>query len=308
MKAIVYSKYGAADVLEQKDVVKPVPGPNEVLIKVYATSVTAADWRMRKATPFLVRLFNGLFRPQKVKILGFELAGIVEQTGGNVEAYKAGDPVFASCGFKGGGYAEYICLKADDAVAKKPANMTFQEAATVPLGGLTALRFLKMAGIAPGKRLLIYGASGSVGTFAVQIAKTFGTYVAAVCSTRNMGLVQSIGADKLIDYTNVDMTNFKPEFDIVFDAVGKMPNSLYRKLLKPDGKHVSVKSNPQKGTNELLFLKQLIEDGKLRTVIDRQYSLGQIREAHLYVEQFKKVGNVSVRVVDGNEYSLPNTN
>lgn len=307
MKAVVYTKYGTPDVLELKEVDKPVPDLNEVLIKVYATSVTAADWRMRKADPFLVRLFNGLLKPRKVKILGFELAGIIEEVGSNVTDYKTGDPVFASCGFKGGGYGEYICLKADDAVSIKPSNMTFRQAATVPLGGLTALRFLNMAGIKQGQKVLIYGASGSVGTFAVQIAKAFDTEVTAVCSTRNMKLVQSLMADKVIDYTREDITKFKPEFDMVFDAVGKVSGSSLKKLLKPGGKYVSVRSTPKKGTNELMFLKQLIEAGKLNTVIDKHYTLDQIGEAHLYVEQFRKAGNVSICVLNGNNYSLTQT-
>lgn len=299
MKTVVYEKYGDADVLELQEMAKPVPADDEVLIKVHATSVTAGDWRMRKADPFVTRLINGLFKPGRIKVLGFELAGVIEESGKNVSMFDEGDEVFASCGFKFGAYAEYRCLPENGVIAKKPSNMTFHEAATVPIGCLSALYFLRKSKIGKGQRLLIYGASGSVGTFAVQLAKQFGAEVTAVCSGRNQEVTASLGADRVIDYTKDDFTSMNETYDVIFDAVGKIRKSGCKGNLKSGGRYVSVNGQAAKPSKEdLIFIRELIESGRLTTVIDRKYNLDEIRDAHRYVEQFRKRGNVAISVSD----------
>jgi len=317
MKAIIYTHYGAPEVLHLNEVEKPTPKDNEILLKLKATAVNSGDVRLRKADPFAVRFIFGLLKP-KINILGTVFSGEVESIGENVKGFNIGDQVFGHTDMSFGAYAEYKCLPENGSIALKPANVSHKEAAVIPFGGVTALHFIKKAMIKPGQKVLVVGASGAVGSAAVQLAKSLGAIVTGVCSTANIALVKSIGADKVIDYTKEDFTQTGEMYDVIFDTVKTISVSQSLKSLNKNGKMIlsaagmsemlhglwiSVTSSNKVITGvinhkaeDILFLRELIETGKFKPVIDRTYSLAQMAEAHAYVEKGHKKGNVAIEI------------
>jgi NADPH:quinone reductase-like Zn-dependent oxidoreductase len=305
MKAIVATQYGGPEVLQLQEVQKPAPKDNEILIKVHATTVSAGDFRMRSFTvpPLFwipARITLGLTKP-KQPIYGMELAGEVDSVGKDVTRFQAGDPVFASTLTENfGAYAEYKCMPEGGMVANKPANMTYEEAAAVPIGATTALRLLrkgKPLASMGGQKVLIYGASGSVGTYAVQLARYFGAEVTGVCSTANLDLVRSLGAERVIDYTKEDFSSGPERYDVIYDTVAKGPKAKAMKALRPNGNFVSMaKLDTKESLDNLIYIRELIEAGAIKAVIDRCYPLESMVEAHRYVDTGRKKGNVVITV------------
>jgi NADPH:quinone reductase-like Zn-dependent oxidoreductase len=309
MKAVICNQYGPPEVLQLVDIDKPIPKDHEVLVQVKATTVHIGDTKIRSLSPGLGPVTDFFFKPMmrfivgfkgpRRKILGMELAGVIEAIGKDVTLFAVGDPVFASTEVRFGTYAEYCCIPESGVIAIKPANLSFEEAAPIPNGALTALLTLRKANIQHGQKVLIYGASGSVGTFAVQLAKYFGAEVTAVCSTANMEMVKSLGANEVIDYTQEDFTQRSDQYDMIFDAVGKIAPAKRKVSLTPKGVYENVlnlSNNFKLKAEDLNFLKDLCEAGKLKTVIDRQYPLTQIVEAHRYVDKGHKKGHVVINV------------
>ena len=298
MKAAVVTEYGSPEGVQIIELDKPVPKKNEILIKIHATTVTFGDAmlrRMGRASRFVMGLFMGGLG--KGKILGHEFAGEIEVIGEDVTLFKPGDQVFGSAGMKGGTHAEYISLAEDAMIATRPANISFEEAAAIPVGAHTALHILREGNIQPGQRVLVYGASGSVGSYAVQLAKYWGAEITTVSSTSNLEWLANLGADHTIDYTKTDFTKTGETYDVIFDAVRKISSSQCKGSLKMNGVFLSSRSSTEEKAENLIFLKELIEDGKLMAIIDRRYPLEEIAEAHRYVDTGRKKGNVVITIL-----------
>jgi NADPH:quinone reductase and related Zn-dependent oxidoreductases len=326
MKAIVCTKYGLPEVLKIVNLDKPIPKDNEILIKSYATTVTVADCRVRgfdvPASFWLPAKFAIGFSKPRQSILGSELSGVIEGVGKNVTKYKIGDEIFAFTDHKLGAYAEFICLNENQSIDIKPQNLSFEQSAALSFGGISALYFLRKANIKGGEKVLIYGASGSVGTYAVQLAKYFGATVTGICSTDNLELVKKLGADNVIDYTKTDLADITEKFDIVFDAVGKADISKSIRLIKAYGKYIHAVATPfieikirfkllntkikfiggssTATVEQINFIKKLAEEGIITPIIDRYFSFNEIVFAHKYVDRGHKKGNVTIRIIDEN--------
>lgn len=301
MKAVVTTKFGSPEGLRLREVEKPTPKESEVLVKIHATTVTYGDAALRRMK-LPVRWVFGLFMGGlgKDKIPGHEFAGEIESVGASVKRFKEGDRVFGSTGFGSGAHAEYVCLSEDAMITTMPANMSYEEAATIPVGANTALCILKDGNIEAGQKVLIYGASGSVGVYAVQLAKHFGARVTGVCSTANVDMVKSLGAEHVLDYTQEDFTKNGEAYDVIFDTVRKISESDVKSSLKENGVFLSSSASTSESVENLTYLKELIEAGMLQAVIDRRYPLEQIAEAHRYVDKGHKKGNVVIIVQHNN--------
>ena len=321
MKAAVHTRYGPPEVVQIKEIEKPVPGDNEVIVKVHVTTVNRTDSGFRSAEYFISRFFSGLFKP-KYQTLGNEFAGVIDEAGKEVKSFKAGDKVFGYNDIRFGAHAEYLMIKENEAITTLPGNMTFPEAAALTEGAHYALCNLRAVKLKAGQNVMIYGATGAIGSAAVQLAKYFGAHITAVCNTKNTGLVRSLGADHVIDYMREDYTKTDQKFDFIFDAVGKSSFRICKPLLNIKGIYISTELG-KKGVNifyalftplfggkkvlfpiptikkeDVVFIKKLAESGKFKPVIDREYKLEEIVEAYKYVETGQKTGNVVIRIVE----------